>query len=212
MYTSDVKTIDIFQGDAFTKSIFKGNPAAVCPVLEWPSDALMQWIATENNVSETAFVLLGSNPLEIRWFSPTIEVDLCGHATLATARILFDEYLPSTETTIIFQYKGGLIEARTEGDLIYLDFPNDEPKKVNNIGLLNNILQIKPDSIYKGKFRRIVFTVFPMAMITSVPARTLIFGPDIYLLSSQFLVTIVFLCLTRLIWIRGVKLYESASS
>ena len=70
----------------------------------------------------------------------------------------------------------------------------------------------RPDSIYKGKFRRIVFTIFPMAMITSVPARTLIFGPDIYLLGSQFLVTIVFLCLTRLIWIRGVKLYESASS
>ena len=78
VYTSDVKTIDIFQVDAFTKSIFKGNPAAVCPVLEWPSDALMQWIATENNVSETAFVLLGSNPLEIRWFSPTIEVDCDG--------------------------------------------------------------------------------------------------------------------------------------
>ncbi len=151
VYTSDVKTIDIFQVDAFTKSIFKGNPAAVCPVLEWPSDALMQWIATENNVSETAFVLLGSNPLEIRWFSPTIEVDLCGHATLATARILFDEYLPSTETTIIFQYKGGLIEARTEGDLIHLDFPNDDPKKVRNISILNNILQIKPDSFYKGR-------------------------------------------------------------
>ena len=103
-----MKTIDIFQVDAFTKSIFKGNPAAVCPVLEWPSDALMQWIATENNVSETAFVLLDSNPLEIRWFSPTVEVDLCGHATLATARILFDEYLRATEKTIIFQYKNCL--------------------------------------------------------------------------------------------------------
>ena len=80
-------------------------------------------------------VLLDSNPLEIRWFSPTIEVDLCGHATLATARILFDEYLPATETTIIFRYKGGIIEARTEGNLIYLDFPTDEPKRVKNISI-----------------------------------------------------------------------------
>jgi PhzF family phenazine biosynthesis protein len=146
-----VKTIDIFQVDAFTKSIFKGNPAAVCPVLEWPSDALMQWIATENNVSETAFVLLNSNPLEIRWFSPTVEVDLCGHATLATARILFDEYLPATEKTIFFQYKGGLIKARAEADLVYLDFPSDEPIEVDNISLLNNILDSKPDYYFKGK-------------------------------------------------------------
>ena len=70
----------------------------------------------------------------------------------------------------------------------------------------------RPDSIYKGKFRRIVFTVFPMAMITSVPARILIFGPEVYLILSQILVTIVFLMITNLIWNRGLKLYESASS
>ena len=150
-YNRGVKTIDIFQVDAFTKSIFKGNPAAVCPVLEWPSDELMQWIATENNVSETAFVLLDSNPLEIRWFSPNVEVDLCGHATLATARILFDEYLPATETTIVFQYKRGFIKASVEGGLIHLDFPSDEPASVEDISLLNNILEYKPDSFFKGK-------------------------------------------------------------
>jgi len=151
VYTSDVKTIDIFQVDAFTKSIFKGNPAAVCPVNDWPSDELMQWIATENNVSETAFVLLDSNPLEIRWFSPTVEVDLCGHATLASARILFDEYLRATEKTIIFQYKGGVIRASLAGDLVHLDFPGDEPVSVNDISLLNNVLEYKPDSLFKGK-------------------------------------------------------------
>ena len=151
VYNSNVRTIDIFQVDAFTKSIFKGNPAAVCPVKDWPSDELMQWIATENNVSETAFVLLDSNPLEIRWFSPTVEVDLCGHATLATARILFDEYLRPKEKTIIFQYKGGLIKASMEGDLVHLDFPCDEPVAVNNISILNNILENKPDKLYKGK-------------------------------------------------------------
>ena len=70
----------------------------------------------------------------------------------------------------------------------------------------------RPDSIYKGKFRRIVFTIFPMAMITSVPARILIFGPELYLILSQLLVTIVFLMIANLIWNRGLRLYESASS
>ena len=138
----DFNYLCIFQVDAFTKSIFKGNPAAVCPVNDWPSDELMQWIATENNVSETAFVLLDSNPLEIRWFSPTVEVDLCGHATLATARILFDEYLHTTEKTIIFRYKEGVIRASLEGELVCLDFPCDEPVPEKNISLLNNVLKL----------------------------------------------------------------------
>ena len=142
-----MKTIDIFQVDAFTKSIFKGNPAAVCPVKDWPSDELMQWIATENNVSETAFVLLDSNPLEIRWFSPTVEVDLCGHATLASARILFDEYLGATEKTIIFQYKEGLIKASVKDDLVYLDFPCDEPVMVKNISISNGLYAIWTPSL-----------------------------------------------------------------
>ena len=70
----------------------------------------------------------------------------------------------------------------------------------------------RPDSIYQGKFRRIVFTIFPMAMITSVPSRILIFGPELYLIISQIIITIVFLLITNLIWNRGLKLYESASS
>ena len=85
--------IRIFYVDAFTKELFKGNPAAVCILEEWPGDEILQAIAFENNLSETAFVNLREDPLQIRWFTPTLEVELCGHATLATARILFDEYL-----------------------------------------------------------------------------------------------------------------------
>ena len=85
--------------DVFTNKLFTGNPAAVCPLEEWLSDEVMLSIASENNLSETAFVNINSSPFFIRWFTPTTEVDLCGHATLATARILFDEYLPKWNYT-----------------------------------------------------------------------------------------------------------------
>ena len=79
----------LYQVDAFTSKPFAGNPAAVCPVDEWPSDHLLQAVAAENNLSETAFIGPGENGLAIRWFTPAAEVDLCGHATLAAARVLF---------------------------------------------------------------------------------------------------------------------------
>ena len=116
--------IRIFYVDAFTKELFKGNPAAVCILEEWPGDDVLQAIAFENNLSETAFVNLRENPLQIRWFTPTLEVELCGHATLATARILFDEYFPS-ETKISFQSKSGELVALQKDDMINLDFPID---------------------------------------------------------------------------------------
>ena len=89
-----LKTIPIFQVDAFSAQPFSGNPAAVCPVSGFLTDKEMIAIAAENNLSETAFVDLTTDPFFIRWFTPKVEVNLCGHATLAAARILFDEYLP----------------------------------------------------------------------------------------------------------------------
>ena len=82
--------IPIYQVDAFTGELFSGNPAAVCLLDEWIPDQLMQSIAAENNLSETAFINLSTEPIEIKWFSPRREVDLCGHATLAASRVLFD--------------------------------------------------------------------------------------------------------------------------
>jgi len=79
----------IYQVDAFSKEVFKGNPAAVCILDQWPADALMQQIANENNLSETAFSVPAGDCFKIRWFTPEMEVELCGHATLATAHVLF---------------------------------------------------------------------------------------------------------------------------
>ena len=83
--------ISIFQVDAFSHQLFKGNPAAVCPLTEWLPDELMQNIAQENNLAETAFIVPTHADYEIRWFTPSVEVDLCGHATLASAHVVFHE-------------------------------------------------------------------------------------------------------------------------
>jgi len=83
--------ISIYQVDAFSNQLFKGNPAAVCPLSEWLPDELMQNIAQENNLAETAFIVPSKEGYEIRWFTPTVEVDLCGHATLASAHVVFYE-------------------------------------------------------------------------------------------------------------------------
>ncbi|MDJ0897840.1 MAG: PhzF family phenazine biosynthesis protein [Xenococcus sp. MO_188.B8] len=113
----------IIQVDAFTNTPFQGNPAAVC-VLETPqSTEWMQLIAREMNLSETAFILKQESDFNLRWFTPTTEVPLCGHATLASAHVLWTEgYLPPEEV-INFQTLSGLLKARLQGDWIELDFP-----------------------------------------------------------------------------------------
>ena len=104
--------IKMFQVDAFTSDLFSGNPAAVCLLDEWLSDELMLSISAENNLSETAFLNLSNDPIGIRWFSPKREVDLCGHATLASARVLFDELKSMDSEEIVFESKRGLLKAR----------------------------------------------------------------------------------------------------
>ena len=143
--------ISLYQVDAFTNEIFKGNPAAVCPIEEWLPDRTMQLIASENNLSETAFVNLNTSPFSIRWFSPISEVDLCGHATLASARILFDEYLYIEESQITFGSKSGELRAFKKDELIYLDFPVDNPKQVEEHPLILKALGIKPKYLFKGR-------------------------------------------------------------
>ena len=103
--------IQIFQVDAFNNQIFSGNPAAVCPIEEWLPDQVLLSIAAENNLSETAFINIKSSPFLIRWFTPKIEVELCGHATLASARVMFDEFLPNGTNEIIFDSKSGTLNA-----------------------------------------------------------------------------------------------------
>jgi PhzF family phenazine biosynthesis protein len=121
--------IPIVHADAFTSQLFHGNPAAVCALPSWLDDATLQAVATENNVSETAFLVGGGGDYEIRWMTPVAEVDLCGHATLASAYVLFREAEKGRDE-IVFRSKSGPLRVRREGDLLALDFPSRPPRPV----------------------------------------------------------------------------------
>ena len=115
--------------DAFTKDVFKGNPAAVCVRDAWLPDELMQKIAVENNLSETAFVVKEGEVYHIRWFTPGKEVDLCGHATLASSYVLSRFFDPQAEE-FVFTSMSGELRVRKQGDLLILDFPSRMPEEV----------------------------------------------------------------------------------
>ena len=120
-------TISIYQADAFTDKLFGGNPAAICPLTEWLPDEVMQKIAIENNLAETAFFVKTTNGYKLRWFTPEYEIDLCGHATLASAHILFTE-LDFTDDTIHFEtVKAGTLIVKKDGDKYTMDFPSRPP-------------------------------------------------------------------------------------
>jgi PhzF family phenazine biosynthesis protein len=119
--------IPLYQIDAFADGPFTGNPAAVCPLEEWLPDDVMQAIAAENNLSETAFFVPEGDGYRLRWFTPTTEVDLCGHATLASALVVFRWLMPQrSEVTFQTQQAGPLTVSR-DGDLLALDFPARPP-------------------------------------------------------------------------------------
>jgi PhzF family phenazine biosynthesis protein len=115
--------LEIFQVDAFTKKVFGGNPAAICPLNEWLPAETMQKIALENNLAETAFFVKKDDGYELRWFTPTVEMDLCGHATLASAHVLY-ELLGEITDVLKFQTKSGLLTVEKKDDLLVLDFPS----------------------------------------------------------------------------------------
>jgi PhzF family phenazine biosynthesis protein len=112
----------LFQIDAFASKAFQGNPAAVCPLSSWPEAALLQQIAAENNLSETAFLVPRGGDFEIRWFTPTVEVDLCGHATLASAHVLFRHLQPG-RTHVVFHSRSGELPVAQSGSHLELSFP-----------------------------------------------------------------------------------------
>lgn len=121
--------LPLYQADAFTKELFSGNPAAVVPLREWLPGNLMQKIARENNLSETAFVWTNGVEYEIRWFTPLTEVTLCGHATLAAAHVFF-HHLDYSGERITFRSKSGELGVTRMDDLLQLDFPVSSLKKV----------------------------------------------------------------------------------
>jgi PhzF family phenazine biosynthesis protein len=142
--------IPLYQVDAFTDTVFHGNPAAVCILTDWLEDTLLQHIAMENNLSETAFVVQHNNQFHIRWFTPAQEVSLCGHATLASAHVLFTQYHYPKQEIIFHSRHHGPLKVRQHQDLLTLDFPVDTLHKATPpAGLIKSIGK-KPQEIWKG--------------------------------------------------------------
>ena len=142
--------LPIFQIDAFTNELFKGNPAAVIPLEEWLNDATMQSIALENNLSETAFFVPTQAGFEIRWFTPVTEVNLCGHATLATAHVIFNE-ADYPKTTIEFGSKSGKLIVKKLDDYLQLNFPADDIAQIDAPSSIIESIGKNPIACYKGK-------------------------------------------------------------
>jgi PhzF family phenazine biosynthesis protein len=133
----------LYQVDAFANQLFSGNPAAVIPLQQFLDTSLMQKIALENNLSETVFIVpskSGAADYDIRWFTPEVEINLCGHATLASAYVLFN-YLGFNQPEIRFSSKSGTLKVQKEGDLIVMDFPSWKPERMEEYpGELSQIL------------------------------------------------------------------------
>ena len=139
--------LDIYQVDAFADRIFDGNPAAVVPLEKWLSQAQMQAIAQENNLSETAFFCKSDDHYHIKWFTPGGEVKLCGHATLATAYVLFN-ILNHKTNNIMFNSLSGELNVQKCGDLMTMNFPSQNPKKCKIPKALEHGLGTRPKECY----------------------------------------------------------------
>ncbi len=142
--------IPIYQVDAFTRTRFSGNPAAVCPLAEWLPDTTMQSIAAENNLAETAFFVREGDHFQLRWFTPAVEVDLCGHATLGSAYVLFNE-LHEPGDTLRFETKSGELLVRRNGDRLALDFPARPPQRTDVDANLVPALGGKPTEVLAAR-------------------------------------------------------------
>lgn len=146
-----MKTLKLYQVDAFTDKLFSGNPAAVVPLKNWMDKELMQKIASENNLAETAFYVKTSDGFQIRWFTPEIEVDLCGHATLASAFVIFNcEGFEANEIPF-YSPRSGKLTVNKNGDWLDLTFPADKFKEVNLTKELESCFDKKPKTAFKGK-------------------------------------------------------------
>jgi len=142
--------IPLFQVDAFADRVFAGNPAAVCPLESWLPDATMQSLAAENNLSETAFFVGRDGEYAIRWFTPRTEVDLCGHATLASSHVIF-RHLGFAGDAIRLSSPSGPLVVRRDGDLLVLDFPARPPAPAADDPALAEALGHKPREMWAAR-------------------------------------------------------------
>lgn len=148
--------LKIYQIDAFADELFCGNPAAIVPLDDWIDESLMQKIAEENNLSETAFFIKKNDFYFIRWFTPTTEVDLCGHATLAAGYMIFN-FINKESNEILFNSKSGQLKVIKDGDLITLDFPSVKPISKNMTDSVISCFTRKPIEYLAGNFDFVVF-------------------------------------------------------
>jgi PhzF family phenazine biosynthesis protein len=143
-------TYIIYKVDAFTSHVFGGNPAAICPLDEWLSDEVMQQLAAENNLSETAFFVKNGDGFDLRWFTPEFEIDLCGHATLAAAFVLFN-HLDYSPEVIIFNTRSGVLEVSKKGDLLEMNFPARMPQTCEAPEALLKGINFPPSKVLKSR-------------------------------------------------------------
>lgn len=139
-----------YQIDAFTEKVFGGNPAAVCPLQDWLPDDILQNIAQENNLAETAFYVKKDRGYEIRWFTPVCEVDLCGHATIASGHALFN-HEGYSGTTIEFSSRSGILRVTKKEKMLALDFPVDTFESIDPPKDFIKALGASPIEAYRGK-------------------------------------------------------------
>ncbi len=164
----------IYQIDAFTNRAFGGNPAAVVVLHEWLDDQILQAIAAENNLAETAFVIPDPKCSMLRWFTPVLEVDLCGHATLATAHVLFREHYPD-HTHLRFETKGGSLVVSRKGDLLFLDFPSRPGQPVAIDRTLIEALGTTPETAILSR---------DLMVVLESEAEVMAFSPDLLAIQS----------------------------
>jgi predicted PhzF superfamily epimerase YddE/YHI9 len=149
--------LPIYQIDAFTDRLFGGNPAAVCPLQTWLPDATMQSIAAENNLAETAFFVPDAADFALRWFTPTVEVDLCGHATLAAAHVVFEYLQPQRESVRFQTLKAGTLSVSRRDGMLVMDFPARPPAPCQPPAGLLAALGGTPREVWKARDHLVVY-------------------------------------------------------
>ncbi len=174
--------LKVYIANAFSDKKFGGNPAAVVPLNEWLSERLMQQIAAQNNLAETAYFVKEGNDYSIRWFTPAVEVDLCGHATLASAHILFN-HLNFTGDHLVFHSKSGPLHISRKEDKITLNFPANKPEEISDDGVIAKSIGANPKAIFKSRFDYMVVLESQsdveklnpdLSLVKKLPARGLI--------------------------------------
>lgn len=148
--------LPIFQVDAFAERLFAGNPAAVVVMPDWLPDGTLQGVAQENNYSETAFVVPRGEFFDLRWFTPEVEVDLCGHATLASAHVVFRHGYTNAER-VVFRSRAGDLTVKRAGDLLAMDFPARPPRPLPADAAVSDALGAVPDELHESRDLLAVF-------------------------------------------------------